>query len=412
VAQHYLNYFFPYSGDIAHFEISLTRAFFALLNLCPAVHAHLIEMVRDRNSELPAFFDLQPQSFGLALEVSSLDAAEGDAALVHLPGEGSPPAGPTNITQTDAGRRYDAVLTYDCGWAILFEAKIGVADRKDATTNIPHNLHGCVAKISWNELIEAIWRLIECGLLRDTEEKLARQFLEYVETKFEKLCPYSTLARCDGSVTRVGARCTQILRGIGPADGGRLDLGREVAARFAYLVYNSEKHFVALRLYPADTISQAQKLYTPRHVEDILRLRDLDRSSVDPNLHLAFANTNLVWTQVGMTLAEYLCLWLGRMPQHCQTAARDPEKSGFLTAFNDLVNSRLASDELDRTAFAQHFVTANRTRMNISPGVFAEYRWPLTEAEKLDNQGRFSSEVRARLLEALAAWGQSLPIPP
>jgi hypothetical protein len=410
VPQH-LNYFFPYSGDVAQFEISLTRAFFALLNLCPVVHAHLIEMVRERNSELPAFFDLQPQSFGLALEVSSLDAAEGDAALVHLTGVGSPPAAPTNITQTDAGRRYDAVLTYDCGWAILFEAKIGAADQKDATTNIPHNLRGCIAKISWNDLIEAIWRLIECGLLRDTEEKLARQFLEYVETKFERLCPYSTLARCDSSVTRVGARCTQILRGIGPADGDRLDLGPEVA-RFGYLVYNSEKHFVALRLYPADTIAQAQKFYTPRHVEGTLRLRDLDRWSVDPNLHLAFMNKNLVWTQVGITLAEYLHLWLERMPRHGQTAARDQEKSGFTAAFNELVNSRLASDELDRTAFAQHFVTANRITMNICPGVFAEYRWPLTEAEKLDSQGRFSSEVRVRLLEALAAWGQTLPTQP
>ena len=360
---------------------------------------------REGTRPCPAFIDLQPQSFVLALEASSLDAAEGDAVLVHLTGASQ--ADPTKITTTDARRRHDAVLTYDCGWTILFESKIGAADSKDATVNIPHNLHGRVAEISWNVLIEDIWRLVESGLLQGAEEKLAGQFFEYVETKFESLCPYSTLARCGGSVARIGARCTRILRGIGSIDVDKLDFGQLAIARFGFLVY--EEGFVALRLYPADTIDQARKFYTLRHVESTLRLRDMDRWNVDPNLHLAFASKNLVWTQVGMTLEGYLHHWLERMPQHGQTAAADEGKSGFRTAFDSLVNEQLAS-ESDCPSFAQHFIGTERRKMNICPGVRAEYRWRLTEAERLDSQGRFSAEVRARLIEALAAWEQTLPI--
>jgi len=400
-----LNYFFPYSGDVGHYETSLTRAYFALLNLCPVVHAHFVSMVREKNPALPPFIELQPQSFGVALEVSSVTSQSGDAVLVHLTGAPSP--SPANIAITEEDRRYDAVLAYDCGWTVLIEAKIGAADQKDATANIPQNIHGCVAEITWNDLIETIWRLIECGLLIGTEEKLARQFLEYVETKFENLCPYSTLARCGGNAARVGARCTQILRGIGRTDGDRLDLGTGKSARFALLVHNNAEHSLALCLCPGDTIGQARKFYAPGYVECTLRLRDRGWR-IYPNLHLAFMQRNYVWTRVDAGIEEYLSLWLERMQQHGQTAAGDEAKLGFVTAFNDLVRHRLAS-ESDRAAFIKEFIGTARREMNICPGVQVTYHWSLNEADKLDSQGIFAEEVRNRLSEALAAWGQVLP---
>jgi hypothetical protein len=407
---HHLNYFFPYSGDVAHYETSLTRAFFALVGLSPLVHEHVIETIRQANQDLPRFIDLRPESSSLALEVSSIDRETGNALLVHL--TGAPPETPASSTKTDAGRRYDAVLTYDCGWTVLFETKIGGADRKDATANIPHTLSERVVDIRWNDLIETIWRLIECGLLCGTEERVAQQFLEYVETEFESLCPYSTLGRCGGSPTRIKARCLQILRSFGPADRDRLDLGEGAIARFSCLVYNAEKRFLALCLWPGDTIRQAREFYTQAHVEGTLRLREGHQHwSIEPNLHLAFMQKNYVWTQVNLSLEDYLQLWVERMPHHGRTLARDEAKSGFVAAFNDLVSGMLAS-ESDRPAFGEHFLATSRREMNICPGLAIVFEWPLAEAENLDRLGRFSGEVNARLREGLAAWGQTLPVEP
>ena len=78
---HHLNYFFPYSGDVAHYETSLTRAFFALVGLSPLVHEHVIETIRQANQDLPRFIDLRPESSSLALEVSSIDRA---VSYTHL----------------------------------------------------------------------------------------------------------------------------------------------------------------------------------------------------------------------------------------------------------------------------------------------------------------------------------------
>jgi hypothetical protein len=399
-----INYFFPYAGDVGHFETSLTRAFLALLNLSPLVHAYFASLVREKNPALPSFIELQPQSFRLGLEVSSMISQGGDAVLVHLTGAPSP--SPATITVTEEGRRYDAVLNYDCGWTIVIEAKIGIANKKDATANVPQNIHGCVAEISWNNLIEIIWRLIECELLIGTEERLARQFLEYVETNFESLCPYSTLARCSGNATRIRARCTQILRGIGPTDGDRLDLGAGNIARFALLVHDNADQSLALCLYPGDTIGQARKFYEPRHIEDMLNLRERGWS-IRPNLHLAFMQRNYVWTQVDAEIEEYLSFWLQRMPQHGQTSAGDESKLGLLTAFNDLVRHRLAS-ECDRPEFIKEFMETARREMNICPGLQVTYQWSLKEADNLDSRGLFAEQVQTRLREALAAWGQTL----
>jgi hypothetical protein len=62
MSQRRLNYFFPYAGDVGHFETSLTRAFLALLNLSSVVHSHFVSLVREKNPALPAFTELQRKS--------------------------------------------------------------------------------------------------------------------------------------------------------------------------------------------------------------------------------------------------------------------------------------------------------------------------------------------------------------
>ena len=412
MANTHLNYFFPYSGDVGHFETSLTRAFFTLLNLSPVLHAHLIGMIRDQAPALPlpSFFDLQPESFRLDLELGSQNPSceYENAVLVHF--TGTPAPRPASAAKTEDSRRYDAVLAYDSGWAFLCESKIGAADQKDTHARVSGTLHG-VVEIGWNGLIEAVWRLMECGLLCRTDEKLAEQFLEYVETKFENLSPYSSIARCRGSRARVDARCTQILRGFGTAFGNKLDLGMGAMARYAVLRHaagkGKDESFVVLGLYPADTINQARRFYTKANIEATVRLKQRGWD-VYPDLHLSFMQTSCLLLKGNRRLDEYLRYWLDHMPQHGQIVVNDDVKNSFLVAFEQLVAEGFAS-ESDRSGFAQQFIDTRRTKMNICPGVGAEYYWPLKRAEELDAQGRFAAEISERLQEALGSWGQALP---
>jgi hypothetical protein len=62
--------------------------------------------------------------------------------------------------------------------------------------------------------------------------------------------------------------------------------------------------------------------------------------------------------------------------------------------------------EADRAALDRHFFDTNRKRINVVPRLALEDVWPLMEAEKADPTDKFQEEVRARIEQVLAAWGQ------
>lgn len=406
--QHHLNYFFPYTGDVSHFETSLTRAFFALVNLCPVVHAQLLNMVREQVKDFPSFFDLHEHSFNL--EASEITSSQEDAPtyLVHLTGVSS--AGKATITKADSERRYDAIIEYETGMRLVFESKKGAANQKDSTIGKTHKFEEQIIHLRWNDLVEAISRLIESKMLRGTDEELAKQFVAYVEMKFPRLCPYSTLARCQRNPIRVQEFCLQLLRSIGgTTEGKKIDFGQGEIARFGFLKYDDDKKVISLYLYPADTVGQARKFYKQEFVEQTLALQDKGWF-LDANLHLAFMQKNYVWTAVMIPLGDYLQYWLKRISTLTAVKAADRKKNEFVSAFNVLVEAKMA-DEADRKDFIRYFMETNRTTMNICPGLAVKFDWSLDEAEKLDAaEGGFLAVVRNRLAEGLAAWGAEIKV--
>jgi len=165
MSQHYLNYFFPYTGDVSHHETSLTRAVFALLRLCPVAHAQLVHMVREQIENFPAFIDLQGCSITLE-ETKAIRSGPEEIRNVLVLLTGTPASVEKATSTTEKGRRFDAVVEYNTGDRLVFEAKIGAANEKDLTIRASDSFDKKVVEIKWNKLIEEIFRLIESHMLR------------------------------------------------------------------------------------------------------------------------------------------------------------------------------------------------------------------------------------------------------
>jgi len=247
--------------------------------------------------------------------------------------------------------------------------------------------------------------------LRGAEATLLEDFLDFTDREFPRLHPFDRLALCGESKYRLHRRCRSILEEIAP-DRVRyhkgwawfIELGQHQPARMAALVPRVRKAHSSLELTfaPGDTMSQAKRLYKKL---DRRRLEELIQSGwvVTTNFHMSFMAKNLVSTDVQMDVLEYVEYW-GKHRGDLAQVQRD----NFDAFFNKLVDDGLATLH-DRTEFDRRFTNTERQTINVCPGLTISRRWSLDDARDLDDAGQLVPTVRSALMEALSAWGGSLP---
>lgn len=114
-------------------------------------------------------------------------------------------------------QRLDGVIEFDQSLIIAIESKVVEGMPPDQSEHI--NLQGVeavekpVVHVSWQELFEALVRLSEEGLLGKAERELIDDLYLFAQDseRFEKLLPFTTLKRCEGSEARIKRRLRAIL---------------------------------------------------------------------------------------------------------------------------------------------------------------------------------------------------------
>lgn len=412
----HLNYFEPYDRKEAHHEDQLTRAFIVLLRHVPMAHAAWLELVdrghrANEGQGVPSLHDLPAPEFNtqrrdLPLEVERVvSVIQTDE---HYFAE-------EDSTRSDRRQVLDGVVTYAPGLAVVMENKPSVANvwRGQLDVNLPDGvLHDPrVASVRWRDVLERFTNLLAAGHIRGSEALLVEDFLGFVERHFPRLQPFTNLGVCKGDRGRLERRCRAMLEDIAPGSVYyhrgwgwfvRLHEGQP-ATKAALLVAESDGSLrIVLELDPGDTMTQARVLYDK---VDVDRIVELSKSgwTVLPNLHLSFMSSNLIWTNVTASLADYMRWWKERPAKISQV--KRPDFEGFL---DELIGEGFAA-ETDRPPLKQHFVDTTRQVMNVCPGITMRKIWSLEEAVTLDAQGKLLGMVRQFIINATAIWGGILP---
>jgi hypothetical protein len=181
-------------------------------------------------------------------------------------------------------------------------------------------------------------------------------------------------------------------------DSARLDTG---AAREVALVPKSEGR-VVLMLYPGDSVAQAREFFDGVSADRFLELPKRG-CSVRPNLHFAFIQTNLYWSKAEVPLEKYLSLWSSK-----RAIIQKWSREHFGLLFERLLSVRQIRPE-DVIELRRIYIDSARNSLNLCPGFEVLFSWPVVEATTMDQEGRFASTVRERIVEAFDTWGQSVP---
>jgi hypothetical protein len=150
-----------------------------------------------------------------------------------------------------------------------------------------------------------------------------------------------------------------------------------------------------LRLHPGDTIEQARPFYEGL---DVGRLADLDSSNVGwqvtPNFHLGYRAQGFLNTKTTKRLRPYLKFWKNP-PDDFGIAAVDRKQ------YSKLARS-LRKYGMFRTSDLEQLrpKIRNRPWVSVRPGVTITFTWTRKRPT--------ATELKARIDEALATWGESV----
>lgn len=416
----HLNTFVHYERKPHNHEDNLTRAFLLVLRGVPVAHAAWLELVDQSHraqggTGVERLHGLPAPRF--ATQTASLP--DGIKRIISLVQTDEQIFSSPDLASSDRRQVLDGVVSYD-EFAIVIENKPHYRNIRpeQLRVNVPKGVvHDTrAACVAWKDVVLAWGRLLEARHVGPADAVLLGDFLDYIETYFPRLRPYSKVGLCGNDVDRLRRRCVELVKSIAPnsyrhhrgwAETIRLAPGQCALMVGCAALPRGNDVDITVEFDPGDTTAQARLLYTKVEAS---RVFDLGSRGwrVTPNLHLAYMTTNIVFMSVQMEPAAY---W-----STCASACREPNYGWIRTwrraehekLFEFLVSQRLASRS-DRKEFDRCLSSTPRDKINVCPGITMRWSVPIDEAAVLDARGQLEKRVRQVIEEGAAALGLKLP---
>jgi hypothetical protein len=411
----HMNAFVSYERRAHAHEDNLTRAFLLVLRGVPVAHAAWLDLVdhshRDRGgSGVPRLHGMAAPRF----VTQTAAVPEGVRRIISLIQTDEDVFRGEDLTASERRQVLDGVVTYD-EFAIVIENKPSHRNiwPDQLRVNVPPGVEhdSKAACVAWKDIVLAWARLLEARHLGPAETVLLGDFLDYVETFFPRLRPYSKVALCGRDLDRLERRCVELLKSIAPAAYRhhrrwgptlRLDAGQCALMVGCFPRARGTEVDLVVEYDPGDTTAQARLLYERTDVERVLALR-AHGWQLTPNFHLAHMTTNLVHTKVGLPVEPY---WASCATQ--PSWLRLWRRNEHERLFDVLLAEGLAAAS-DRSEFDRQITRTNRDKINVCPGLSVQWRIPVEDAAVLDMRGQLDGRVREVIVHGAEVLGLRLP---
>lgn len=423
-----LNVFGGYLHSQPGTENRLTWALMNLIRISPIIRAAFIDLVRERQKQpIPALTTLRERECVVQTQVGTLVVTEGRLVAIGITAEGEDVD--AEIQPKDKDMIYDGVVTFIApesrqhqqeSLTLTVESKLGsevgswqlMPSEASLGEEQQIEVDPQAAILAWRDIVGTLTDLELRELVSPAEGMLIRDFIDYVAANHPDLNPFDHFAVCRDELGLLNRRCEAILREIDSTEA-RLGSSPFIAVespsfKRIYLQADPEQEdarswWITLRLWPADTMTQAQEFWSKVDAERLLELRNKDWY-LGPNLHFLHRNYRL-WgtTPLSVSVDEYIEFWKSN---EMEIAALWPDDSGsYLHNWNWLVANELISPD-DVEPLKEKTTDTNFPWFAMSPGLAISYEWSAKQAVQLDRDDAFVREVKERIREVTETWGE------
>ena len=406
-----LNIFNPYKDKEINHEDVLTRNFLILVKNIPCVQTAFFELIKSKMPQI----DLESRALGelsvteVYTQINSNGLLKGinDCKILSIIISDDELNKDHVVQESSRNARYDGVIICDPSWLFIIENKPDVnnvwlgqlnPNDEDAKGN---ELISDPCRLSWRNIIYIFNLLLEDNQLSYSERILIEDFLEYVNEEYSWLNPYSNLSLCRNSKWLMDKRCGDILTKVFNSkelkyhkgwkyyiDSSDIDgIVREIALDYS-------DGFVTLWMYAGDTMVSSRELYKKVDVDEVKKL-EKEGFCLRPNFHISFRGTGLVWFDTTKKdCIEYINYWKENKIEQVENIKLE----GY---YNELVKNGIIdnSDEILNRILSKKYV-----KLNICPGFYFGYKWPIEVAKKEDKDKFFVESVREKIIRIQSAY--------
>lgn len=412
-----LNYFNPYQSKSGYHEDQLTRAYLVLLKHSSHAFFAFFDYCRSKQSliesEHPISFIGNLES-GWEIETQKGNPIISTNYLLSILITDSHINNNSNIQSSERSARYDGVITFGNNLTMVIENKprsssVWFEQLNPSRQNLSDDtiVYSNPSVLEWKEIIKQLNQLLSIQTISGYEKILVEDFLSYIDENFPYLNPFDSFHQCKGSRELLQRRINNLLKSISKDDENvkyHRGWGYYIQTPYSQiqeigliLVMKESDWWLELCLYFGDSQRQAKSFFKSK--PNIGHL-DTSKWRIQPNFHVSFMTSNLVWFQSDNT-NEYLRFWEENVERICQK-----KKAEVPNYIKWLVDEKiiLATKEVHEKMEEKYYKTAMQT-LNICPGLGVIYKISSSEAEEHDKNGKLKFVISEKIREGLRVVG-------
>ena len=414
-----LNYFNSYSSKDDNHEDQLTRAYLVLLKHSSHTFFSFLEYCRCKqiisDSEKPiSFLEILEDSWEIETQKGNPEIKTNYLLSILI--TDSNPENKISVQSSDRNARYDGVLTFGDKITMIIENKprsgnVWFEQLNPSRQNLADGtmIYSNPIILEWKEIIKHLNQLLNLQTISGGEKLLIEEFLYFIDDNFAYLNPFDSFHQCKGNKELLNRRISNILKSISIDEttikyhkgwGYYIDTTYQQIQQIGLILEQEENEWwLELSLYFGDTQTQAKSFYKSN--PDISILKNTDWH-LNPNFHVSFRNSNLVWFQTNKENIDlYLEFWVRNIERIHQHKKEDIPNYLKWLVDEKVINSTTEKEEQMDEKF---YNTAMQT-LNICPGFGFKYIISSSEAERLDKEKKFGLMITNKIKEVLDVVG-------
>ena len=271
-------------------------------------------------------------------------------------------------------------------------------------------LHPHAVCLEWSEILEGMLEYINSHSEEYNSNKIAGQFLSFIDRYFPTLAPYETFGICGNNCDALKKRATRIatdvvaMNGILESQDNCLFRPNSMA-RFICFSFNCESNLLQMKLWPGNLSWQSESLFANINQNDFFALNDNEPNiSIKPLLKFYSLHQELSVGQ-NLDLRQYYNFFY----------AENEFRGGRLEANANVLNPLLQNwsnygfidDDIWNT-IQNTFVDANYQYVWIAPGFEICQQWEIDTIIRWENDGFLNNKLISEINSVLDTWGEVL----
>lgn len=414
----HINIFSPYRQNKNTHENELTRSFLILLKNIPLVQAVFFEIIRKNlmlsEDEIESFIlddfyveeiHTQISNDNIVLKPENIEGRRVVSVLISDDTYESQ----EEIKLSKRRAIYDAVLLCSPSWLFVIENKPYKENvwAEQLNPNIHKDANIKIIKtpccLSWRNIIESITLLLRRNLLNGVEKKIVEDFLEYIDSEFKFLNPYTNFVLCKDNQELLDKRCRVVMgqyqenTEVKYHRGWKsyIDSGNTYIRMIALDSEKNEKDWnISLWMYAGVTMVGAKEVYENIDLNSIIELQK-EGFILEEDFHFSYRASGLLTLKTHLSPEEYLRFWKENYKDLKQI-----KKENFAEYFLDMVSKNIFSRE-QFEEFSAVVLNKNYPNLNICPGLLIKFKWDKNQAIVMDEKGIFEKDFKDKVNRVL-----------